>query len=157
MCDGLKLTKRNILSVSASFYDPLGFISPVTARVKVLFQLLCKKKLGWDDEVPDDLRVYWTDFLSLLKNLNFVTLKRFVFEPDVKRVEIHGFCDSSAEVYCAVIFLRLVTSNGIFVKFFCAKTRVAPLKVLSIPKLELLGCFLLSELLYECQSAFRLM
>ena len=79
MCDGLKLTKRNILSVSASFYDPLGFISPVTARVKVLFQLLCKKKLGWDDEVPDDLRVYWTDFFVFAKEFKFCYLETICF------------------------------------------------------------------------------
>ena len=67
MCDGLRLTKRNILSVSASFYDPVGFISPVTAHVKVLFQLLCKNKFDWDDEVSEELKVYWIDFFNSFK------------------------------------------------------------------------------------------
>ena len=67
MCDGLRLTKRNILSVSASFYDPVGFISPVTTHVKVLFQLLCKNKFDWDDEVSEELKVYWIDFFNSFK------------------------------------------------------------------------------------------
>ena len=82
-------------------------------------------------------------------------LERFVFHSNVERVELHGFSDSSSEVYCAVVFLRLITANGVFVNFLCAKTKVAPLKSLSIPKLELLGCLLLTDLLKECQSAFR--
>ena len=150
-----RMTKRNILSVSASFYDPVGFISPVTARVKVLFQLLCKNKFDWDDEVSEELKVYWIDFLTLLKNLDSVRLERFVFHSNAGRVELHGFSDSSSEVYCAVVFLRIVTANGVFVNFPCTKTKVAPLKSLSIPKLELLGCLLLTDLLKECQSAFR--
>ena len=52
----LKPTKRNNLNVSASFYDPPGFIVPVTARVKVILQLLCKVKIDWDDCVTDELK-----------------------------------------------------------------------------------------------------
>ena len=48
----LETTKRNVLKISASFYDPLGLISPVTARVKTIFQLLCKDKLDWDKKFP---------------------------------------------------------------------------------------------------------
>ena len=47
----LKITKRNALKISASFHDPLGLISLVTARVKTIFQLLCKDKLEWDEKV----------------------------------------------------------------------------------------------------------
>ena len=154
MCEDLKLTKRNILSVSASFYDPLGFISPVTARVKFLFQLLCKSKLGWDDEVSSDLKSYWDDFLALLRNIGSLKLQRFVFVSDFERVELCGFSDSSDEVYCAVVYLRFVTAHGVFVNFVCGKTRVAPLKRLGTPRLELLGCLLLSDLISQCRSAF---
>ena len=75
LCDGLKLIKRNILSVSASFYDPLGFISPVTARVKVLFQMLCKNKLDWNEQVSEDLKIIWVEFLSLLKKISVVCFR----------------------------------------------------------------------------------
>ena len=66
----LETTKRNVLKISASFYDPLGLISPVTARVKTIFQLLCKDKLGWDEKVPLEIEVIWNEFLINLKNWN---------------------------------------------------------------------------------------
>ena len=64
------------------------------------------------------------------------------------------FSDSSDEVYCAVVYLRFVTARGVFVNLVCGKTRVAPLKRLGTPRLEFLGCLLLSDLLSQCRSAF---
>ena len=66
----LETTKRNVLKISASFYDPLGLISSVTARVKTIFQLLCKDKLDWDEKVPLEIEVMWNEFLINLKNWN---------------------------------------------------------------------------------------
>ena len=156
-CEGLKITKRSILSLAASFYDPLGFISPVTSRIKVIFQKICKNKLGWDDEVSGELKTSWFRFVSILSNLRSVKLQRFVLDCDFppSRVELHGFCDSSIEVYCAVVYIRIVSESGAAVQFLCAKTKVSPLKSLTIPRLELLGCLLLSDLLKECFYSLR--
>ena len=55
----LKPTKRNILSVLASFYDPLGFVQPLIVSVKLLFQTLCRLKLTWDEEIPLEIRQQW--------------------------------------------------------------------------------------------------
>ena len=69
---------------------------------------------------------------------------------NVKKVELHGFSDSSNLVYCAIVYLRLVCENDeVDVFFLSSKSKVAPLKTLSIPRLELLGCTLLSKLLEE--------
>ena len=54
----LPKTKRNILRLAALIYDPLGLISPITTRVKTMFQILCKDTLEWDDEIPDSVRKY---------------------------------------------------------------------------------------------------
>ena len=54
-----KPTKRNILSILSSFYDPAGFIQPLTATMKVLFQHICKSKINWDDELSQELKVRW--------------------------------------------------------------------------------------------------
>ncbi|CAB4013065.1 Hypothetical predicted protein [Paramuricea clavata] len=148
----MTLTKRNILSVSASVFDPLGMLSRVTAKLKSLFQLLCKDKLDWDDLIPKDTEEVWLKFLSELKNLKEVKRFRYVFSNNFHsgfRVELHGFCDSSKELYCAVVYFRLVSRDDVKVSFLASKTKVAPLKVLTIPKLELLGCLLLSRLLNQ--------
>ena len=155
-CEGMNLTKRNILSVASSFYDPLGCISPVTARIKVIFQLLCKNKLDWDDEVSDDLMLIWFELLHALRGLKTVKLERYVCSNATPfHVELHGLCDSSLEVYCTVAYLRIVSDEGVEVKFLCAKTKVAPLKALTVPRLELLSCLLLSTLLSECKLALQ--
>ena len=74
----LELTKRNVLIFAASLYDPLGLISPVITRIKILFQLLCKDKLDWDDKLSDALLTIWTEILSDLKVLSVITVNRFV-------------------------------------------------------------------------------
>ena len=48
----LQPTKRNVVTLIGKFYDPLGFLAPVTIRFKVLFQKLCRNKLEWDVNVP---------------------------------------------------------------------------------------------------------
>ena len=104
----MKLTKRSILSLSASVYDPLGFVSPITARVKTVFQLICKEKGSWDDKVSLDISKVWFEFLDALENLKVLEVDRFCFVSnanEVKSVELHGFSDSSNVVYCAVVYI----------------------------------------------------
>ena len=74
LAKSLKPTKRNILKVSTSFYDPLGFIALVTARVTVIFQVLCKYKTHWDDCVADELKSVWNNFISFIQYLNCIKI-----------------------------------------------------------------------------------
>ena len=140
-------SKRNILKIAATFFDPLGFIYPITARVKSIFQLLCKDKRDWDSNVSSDMLSIWKTFLSDIERFGGLRVKRFAFvEPseNIESITLHGFCDSSETCYAAVLYLQIKTSTGIKVKFVSAKTKVAPLKELSIARLELLGCILLN-------------
>jgi hypothetical protein len=157
-CAVMEQTERNLLSASASIFEPLGLIAPITARIKTIFQLLCKDKLAWDDLIPPKLASIWNKFLEELKSLREVRQQRFVFQPNFhsgSRVEIHGFCDSSKELYCAVVYFRFVYNESVKVSFLAAKTKVAPLKTLTIPRLELLGCLLLSKLINEVVRGIR--
>ena len=99
-CDSITQTKRNLLSVSASIFNSLGFVSPITAKIKTIFQMLCKDKLSWDDVIPQNVALIWNKFIKELKSLKEVRCGRFVlinhFEPGI-RIELHGFCDSSTK------------------------------------------------------------
>ena len=131
----MKLTKRSILSLSASVYDPLGFVSPITARVKTVFQLICKEKGSWDDKVSLDISKVWFEFLDALENLKVLEIDRFCFVSntnEVKSVELHGYSDSFNVVYCAVVYLRVVFKKCIRVFFLCSKNRVSPLSLIHI-------------------------
>ena len=151
-------TKRNVLKVCASFYDPLGFIFPITARIKTIFQLLCKNQCSWNENISSEIELIWNDFLADLKQIEILRMKWFAFvQPQeiILSVSLHGFCDSSSHVYCGVVYIRVETTLGIRVSFLCAKTKVAPLKELSIPRLELLRCVLLSKVLKDVLVALK--
>ncbi|XP_057308167.1 uncharacterized protein LOC130646050 [Hydractinia symbiolongicarpus] len=148
-------TKRNVLSLSASMYDPLGIISPITAQIKTFFQSLCVDKSDWDEVISGGIEARWIDLLEKIEFLSVVRVPRFSFVDwtEVVSAELHGFCDSSLSLYCALVYVRIVTKVGIKVFFWTSKTRVSPLKTLSIPRLELLGCLLLSTLIEDVTRA----
>ena len=155
-CRSTELTKRNILSVSASLYDPLGLISPITAWMKTIFQLLCKDSLDWDCEVSEVIRDAWFRFVDVVESVGKIRVDRFVLVPAdlVRGFELHGFCDSSSEVYCAVVYLRVIMGTEVKTSLLASKTKVAPIKVVTIPRLELLSCLLLSRLVRDIGRAF---
>ena len=59
-----KTTKRNIVSILATLFDPQGIISPVSVKDKVLFQDLCAKKLGWEKPLPEDKISIWKKMVT---------------------------------------------------------------------------------------------
>ena len=70
-------TKRNVLSIVSSIYDPLGYLAPITCQGKVIFQLLCANKSNnvkskWDDKIPDEIAVLWKKFIKLITAIKVV-------------------------------------------------------------------------------------
>ncbi len=149
-------TKREVISDIARTFDILGWMAPAIVVMKILFQRLWELKLGWDEEIPSDLQEHhqqWKAQLPLLKDKPF---NRCYFRTlSVKEsVELHGFCDASEAAYSAVVYVRATYSNGPpTVVLVTAKTKVAPLKKLSIPRLELCGAHLLAKLLNSVRLA----
>ena len=134
-------TRRGILSTISSVYDPLGAVSPVILRGKQILQALCRQNVNWDDPVPDDILPQWEKWrteLPLLEQLMFPRcLKPKNFGEPV-RTEIHSFSDASDNGIGQISYLRMVNHRGeVHVSFLLAKSRVAPLKPISIPRLEL--------------------
>ena len=144
----LKVTKRNILSFGSKFFDPPGWISALIAVARMYFQKCCKKKYGWSDDVDDELRNGWMKYIDKLREIKCIRIPRYLFshfDGSVTNVELHGYCDSSEQAYCAVIYVHSVGSEGSPspAPLVASKTKVAPIKKTSIPRLELLACVLL--------------
>ena len=143
-------TKSNVLSVVASIYDPCGYLAPITCQGKVIFQLSCKTKIKWEEMIPEEIQLLWKKFVKLISAIKDIRIKHCVIPElihNLASVQVHGFCDSSSVAYCAVVYLRkLSTSGAVDVRFLAAKTKVAPLKKATIPRLELLSCVLLANL-----------
>ncbi|XP_025836105.1 uncharacterized protein LOC112906362 [Agrilus planipennis] len=142
------VTKRNVLSVIAQIYDPLGLVAPVVVVAKLIMQQMWLLKLDWDDVLSEELRVEWDKFLKNILELSDLKISRWLFsDKNAISIEIHGFADSSLRAFGACIYLRVIyEDHTVSCKLICSKSRVAPLKSITIPKLELSACLLLSKL-----------
>jgi len=134
-------TRRGILSTVSSVYDPLGFVAPFSLSAKSILQDLCRRKLEWDQEIPTDHRSQWQKWLDDLPKLSQFTVNRCYKPPDFGHTassQLHQFSDASQIGYGAVSYLRLVNTRGeIHCSFLIGKSRLTPLKHITIPRLEL--------------------
>ena len=149
-------TKRNAVSLATRFFDPLGVISPLIVRFKVLFQQLCEAKTEWDEPLTGKSLVDWKTLTSDLQQATPMSISRCCVEGEkdlVKSYSLQGFCDASLKAYAAVVYLRVETETGTHPRFLCAKTRVAPLKGFTIPRLELMSALLLAKLVSSIGQA----
>ena len=148
-------TKRCIVGVATKFYDPLGFMSPVTIRIKIFFQELCINKVGWDEPLSGQLLDKWKSLVSSFNGITMSIPRSYFWSADkVESVcSLQGFCDASSAAYAAVLYIKVETSCGNAVNFIASKTRVAPLDKQTIPRLELLSALLLANLVTTVSNA----
>ncbi|XP_043264150.1 uncharacterized protein LOC122404277 [Colletes gigas] len=152
------MTKRNLFSEIAKLFDPLGWLSPVVIRAKILMQSQWLEKIQWDDQISADTQRTWNTFCVDWNSLKKLKIPRWIrYGADTVSVELHGFCDASLAAYSAVTYLRVTTTNNdVFTTLVMAKTRVAPIKTQSIPVLELNGAVLLSELVMHVKRSISM-
>ena len=135
------LTRRGILSMVSSIFDPLGFLAPFTMKAKCLLQELCKLQLGWDKKIPENLTLQWNDWLKDLERLTDFSIRRCCKPPgfgEIRSAQLHHFADASECGYGTVSYLRLENHEGtIHCSYINGKSCVAPLKQITIPRLEL--------------------
>ncbi|XP_059062116.1 uncharacterized protein LOC131854947 [Achroia grisella] len=148
------VTKRKVISDVARLFDPLGWIAPTIITAKVFIQKLWLSGIDWDEELPSQLLKEWIIYRNELCLLTNLQIPRWInSRADDKLVELHGFSDASNVAYAAVVYARIVSRNGVIhVNLLTSKTKVAPVKQISIPKLELCGAVLLAKLLLEVST-----
>ncbi|GFX28392.1 integrase catalytic domain-containing protein [Trichonephila clavipes] len=131
------LTKRRILSESSKIFDPLGLLSPCTVFMKIFYQKLWLTKTDWDSPIPQQLTEDWLRFQKAFNAINYLTVPRWVILTADNIVELHGLADASSLAYAAAIYCRQKHNGKIKVQLLVSKTKVAPVKQVSIPRLEL--------------------
>ena len=112
---------------------------------------MCLQKLDWDDFLTGDSLKLWFKIIDSFKNIPKVLINRQYCFYDISdpfvSVELHGFCDASLRAYGCCIYLRFERKSGfIEIALVCSKSKVAPLRKETMPRLELLGALLLSRL-----------
>ena len=139
------ITKRKILSLVSSLYDPLGLLAPIIVVGRMIFQQVSRLKMNWDDVVPPEVVVEWNDWWTSLENLQDLKFPRCLVGELYRGAvcELHHFSDASEKAYGMVSYLR-VEKPGMDtqVMLVLAKARVAPLKLVTIPRLELCAAVL---------------
>lgn len=145
------ITKRQFLSQIAKIYDPLGFLGPVTILFKILLQEIWKRKIEWDEKLPDDLYRKWKDIRDQCNLIKNIRIPRWLnFSNTFNGISLIGFCDASENAYAAVVYLRAeLVHEPCKITIVAAKTKVAPLKDNTIPRLELCAAILLTELIEQ--------
>ncbi|XP_063839096.1 uncharacterized protein LOC135088143 [Ostrinia nubilalis] len=152
-----KITKRSLLSDISKIFDPLGWLAPLTIKLKILFQDVWKANVEWDESVSSDISEKWIKIKSEIDIINQYQIPRWLQTKHRDRIELHGFCDASKKAYACVIYCKIIKPNNeSSVTLVAGKTKLVPLnKTTSLPRLELCGAVLLSKLtnkVKECLS-----
>lgn len=149
-------TKRIVLSEISKLFDPLGFLGPVVTTAKLIMQELWRLKLDWNDELPDDQMQLWLAFREQLVAVRQIRKKRCVIPGNAVKIELLGYCDASKRAYGAVLYVRSELNDGtINIQLVCSKSRVAPLKPTTIPRLELCGALVLAQLVQKAIESLK--
>lgn len=153
-------TKRSILSEIAKLYDPLGWLAPCVVKAKMIMQDIWKlsQSYDWDTPVPDHISNEWQAIYVQLCLPIPIQVPRWIgLSKDMKSIEVHGFCDASNRAYAAAVYVRVLYNDERCVSnLLASKTKLAPIKTVSIPRLELCGAVLLTKLMKRCTHALAI-
>ena len=144
------LTQRFVLSLVSQVFDPIGLMAPFTVGARLLLKDNWRRSgQHWDEELPKDTVERFLEWSIELPKLGEIAIPRSYFSENFEHLELHMFGDSSQDVFTAVGFLRaqVNTSSGpkTELAFFLGITGVAPMKVMTFPKLELQSALLAAQ------------
>ncbi|XP_075170474.1 uncharacterized protein LOC142242837 [Haematobia irritans] len=152
-------TKREVLKVLMSIYDPLGLVGNFLMYLKIVLQEIWRSSIGWDESIKTPQAEKWLKWVSYLPQIRELEIPRCYLQTlknyNNGNVELHTFVDASENGYAAVAYFRITSGSKIIVSLIGSKTRVAPLKLVSIPRLELMAALIGSRFaknVMECHT-----
>lgn len=152
----IPLTKRLVLSRIAKIFDPLGWLSPVIISAKIFMQSLWLLEGDWSDTLPPSYTETWNRWYNSIHKLALIRFPRWTgYKPGLE-YQLHGFADASEKAYGAAIYLRIINGKESQTSLLFAKSKVAPIKTISIPRLELCAAEILAVIMQHCISVLKL-
>ncbi|XP_058817710.1 uncharacterized protein LOC131681019 [Topomyia yanbarensis] len=150
------VTKRSILSSISQSFDPLGLIAPVVIRGKLIMQELWMVQCKWDEPVPKRMEEKWAAYCRDLPKITEFRTERYAFLPNAS-IQLHTFCDASEVAFGACVYARSVDPQGnVRVQLLASKSRVATLKRVTLPRLELCAAVIGAQLNAHIVQALQL-
>ncbi|XP_075154865.1 uncharacterized protein LOC142228347 [Haematobia irritans] len=140
------ITKRTILSAVAQLFDPAGWITPIIIRAKMLMQQPWLDGLDWDTPVSQETHLTWESLMQDFSHIANIKFPRWIRYMPSDRIQIHGFADASKAAYCACVYVVVNSDCASNSNLVVAKSKVAPLRTICLPRLELNGAELLARL-----------
>ncbi|XP_062714584.1 uncharacterized protein LOC115266180 [Aedes albopictus] len=141
LIDGVRPTKRILLKCVMSFFDPIGFLSPLLIHGKIIIQETWRSNTEWDQPVTDDIFKKWLDWTKMLPSIESVKIPRCFFGNEsinnVSDIQLHIFSDAGEDAYGCVAYLRYTVGADVRCSLIGSKCKVAPLQLTSTPRLEL--------------------
>jgi len=120
----------------------MGILGPIIIKAKIILQELWLNQLDWDESVPLHIETAWSDFKTNIPQISKISTQRFVGTEKGARIQIHGFAGASIRAYGCCIYVRSHIRGQTFVHLLAAKSKVAPLKTKTLPRLELCAAHL---------------
>ncbi|GFW18204.1 uncharacterized protein TNCV_4007441 [Trichonephila clavipes] len=153
VCLDSSYTKRDVLSTIAKIFDPVGLMTPVISKAKIFLQRLWRSKLEWNDLLPAEEYREWQQFLVSLENINNIEIPRRILVAFPEVIEIHGVADASERCYGAAVYCKSKNlKSETLVRLITSKSRVSPIKSLTIPRFELCAAVLLAKLVKRARN-----
>ncbi|XP_063370775.1 uncharacterized protein LOC134659099 [Cydia amplana] len=154
----ITMTKRELLSSIAKVFDPLGWLSPVTTKLKLLFQNVISNDIGWNDQVPHNIKKEWYTISQDLQTIKDIKIPRWLNTYKNQDLELHGYCDASTKAYACAIYCRVIPTDEKQSTpppvLIAAKSRLVPTKkAVTLPRLELCSALLLSALMEKVKQS----
>uniref|UniRef100_A0A914W323 Peptidase aspartic putative domain-containing protein n=1 Tax=Plectus sambesii TaxID=2011161 RepID=A0A914W323_9BILA len=132
-------TKRQVLKIIASIYDPLGLLAPAVLPAKQFFQELWMKEYSWDQRLSEEDEKRWKRLTLTLADRTIQLPRRLFKQIQEGELEIHTFVDASAIAYAAAVYVKQKTKKEGMVALVYTKSRLCPIKKMTIPRLELMA------------------
>lgn len=151
---GKATTKRDIASKTAQIFDPLGLIGPILIVGKMFMQSLWAEQIDWDEQLSSNQLHIWEEYTSSIEQLHNLEITRCVKKG--QEFSLVGFCDASERAIGACLYVVSTDNQGKrHAKLLCSKSKVAPLKTISLPRLELEAALLLAQLTQQARNTFK--
>ncbi|KRX84033.1 hypothetical protein T06_16712 [Trichinella sp. T6] len=143
-------TMRKLISDASKLFDPLGFLTPFVVRAKILFQKLWQAGIDWEEPLTSSIADDWSKWKREAKNLWKIKIPRSLIPSPVEEtdsIELHVYGDASKWAYGAVAYLKVISKDKTTVRFIMSKSRVTPLKTITLPRLELMAALIAAKTL----------
>lgn len=137
-------TKREVLRIVMAIFDPLGFLANYVVFAKILLHDIWAAKIEWDQQLPPVLYVKWLRWFDEINRIEEVSIPRCYNDIilQTRSIQLHTFVDASESAFAAVCYIRMEVEGEVRTSLIASKTRVAPKKRLTVPKLELQAALL---------------